>query len=141
MQAGLEKLIKSPDADHREHFREWIFSTVQNKEALAQSSMEIYLDFICNPIGQGSLFQHQVRHYDPRHTDDYAARYPELEAIPVQLIWGAEDAWQVEAWAHKLHESIPGSELHVLENCGHFAMEDQPERISTLLLDFLGRQE
>lgn len=139
MQAGLEKLIKAPDASHREHFRDWLYSTVQNKERLAETAMETYLDFICGPVGQASLFQHQVRHYDPKHTQEVAPRYAELGRNPVQLIWGADDAWQIEAWAHKLHEAIPGSELHVLDNCGHFSMEDQPEKISALLVDFLHR--
>ncbi|WP_170775461.1 alpha/beta fold hydrolase [Ruegeria lacuscaerulensis] len=139
MQAGLEKLIKAPDAEHREHFREWLYSTVQNKKRLAETSMETYLDFICGPVGQGSFFQHQVMHYDPKHTDEVAPRYAELGERPVQLIWGADDAWQVVAWACKLSDAIPGSELHVLEDCGHFSMEDQPEKISALLVDFLKR--
>ncbi|MDJ0614770.1 MAG: alpha/beta hydrolase [Rhizobiaceae bacterium] len=139
MQAGLEILIKATDADHREHFRDWLYSTVQNKHRLAETSMETYLDFICGPVGQGSFFQHQVMHYDPKHTDEIAPRYAELGQKPVQLIWGENDAWQVVDWAHKLNKAIPGSELHVLEDCGHFAMEDQPEKISTLLTDFLGR--
>ncbi|MCG7518541.1 alpha/beta fold hydrolase [Ruegeria sp. Ofav3-42] len=140
MQAGLESLIKAPDADHRAHFRDWLYSTVQNKQRLADTSLETYLDFISGPIGQGSLFQHQVRHYVPDHTNDVAPRYGELGALPVQVIWGADDAWQVVDWAHKLHAAIPGSELHVLEDCGHFAMEDQPELISALLVDFLKRK-
>ncbi|SLN69232.1 alpha/beta fold hydrolase [Ruegeria meonggei] len=139
MQAGLERLIKAPDADHRAHFRDWLLSAVQNKRRMADSSMDIYLDFITGPIGQSSLFQHQVRHYKPHHTNDIAPRYSDLGALPVQLIWGAEDTWQVIDWAHKLHSAIPGSELHILEDCGHFAMEDQPERISDLLVDFLNR--
>lgn len=140
MQAGLEKLIKAPDAEHREHFRDWLYSTVQNKQRLADTPMETYLDFICGPVGQGSLFQHQVMHYESRHTAEVAPRYAELGQKPVQLIWGADDAWQVVSWAHRLHETIPGSELHVLEDCGHFSMEDQPEKISALLVDFLKRQ-
>ncbi|MGC6531108.1 MAG: alpha/beta fold hydrolase [Candidatus Puniceispirillaceae bacterium] len=139
MQAGLEKLIKAPDADHREHFREWLYSTVQNKEQLADTAMETYLDFICGPVGQASFFQHQVMHYDPKHTAEIAPRYAELGHNPVQLIWGADDAWQVTDWAHKLHKAIPNSELHILENCGHFSMEDQPEKISDLLVSFLQR--
>ncbi|MBY6163524.1 alpha/beta hydrolase [Mameliella alba] len=139
MQAGLDTLIKAPDAEHREHFRDWLFSTVQNKQRLAETSMEVFLDFISGPIGQGSLFQHQVRHYDPKHTSEVAPRYAELSQRPVQVIWGADDAWQVVDWAHRLHDSIPGSELHLLEDCGHFAMEDQPEKISALLVDFIGR--
>ncbi|WP_040617227.1 alpha/beta fold hydrolase [Roseibium sp. TrichSKD4] len=128
MQAGLEKLIKANDVEHREHFREWLYSTVENKAKLAETAIETYLNFICGLVGQGRLFQHQVMHYDPKHTEEVAPRYAELGKKPVQLIWGADDAWQVVDWAHKLHEAIPGSELHVLENCGHFSMEDQPEK-------------
>ena len=75
-----------------------------------------------------------------RHTAELTPRLAELGNLPVQLIWGADDVWQVVAWAHRLNEAIPGSELHVLEDCGHFAMEDQPEKIASLLVDFLGRQ-
>ena len=137
MQAGLEKLIKADDADHREHFRDWLDSTVQNKDRLAATSMETYLDFICGPVGQASFFQHQVVHYDPIHTQEVAPRYAQLGQKPVQLIWGADDAWQVTDWAHRLNKAIPGSTLHIIENCGHFAMEDQPEQVSSLLIDFL----
>ena len=137
MQAGLEALIKAPDDEHRAHFREWLLSTVENKQSLADTAIEIYLDFISGPIGQGSLFQHQVGHYDPKHTDELTGRIAELGKLPVQLIWGENDAWQVVAWAHKLHESIPGSELHVLKDCGHFAMEDQPALVSQHIVDFL----
>ncbi|KIC12302.1 alpha/beta hydrolase [Leisingera sp. ANG-M1] len=139
MQDGLEALIKKPDADHRAHFREWLLSAVQNQQQLIDGPLQTYLDFISGPIGQGSLFQHQVRHYDPKHTMGIADRLHELGKLPVKLIWGADDAWQVADWAYRLQEAIPGSELDVLENCGHFAMEDQPGRISQLLLDFLAR--
>lgn len=139
MQEGLEALIKAPDRDHRTHFRDWLLSTVENKDQLKKTSLDTYLEFISNPIGQASLFQHQVRHYEPHHTDELTPRLHELGELPVQIIWGADDAWQVSTWAEKLHKAIPGSELHILENCGHFAMEDQPEKISALLVDFLKR--
>lgn len=141
MQNGLERLIKAGDREHRQHFHDWLLSTVHDPDELDETAAGIYLDFISGPIGQGSLFQHQVRHYDPRHTQEVADRLHELGRLPVQLIWGADDAWQIVDWAHKLHDAIPGSELHVLENCGHFAMEDLPEKISGLLVDFLSRQK
>ena len=56
-----------------------------------------------------------------------------------QLIRSANDAWQVVDWAHRLHQAIPGSELHVIEDCGHVAMEDQPEKVAALLIEFLRR--
>lgn len=140
MQTGLEHLIKAPDDKHREHFGAWLHSAVQNKDRFSKTALGPFLDLIAGPIGQGSLFQHQIMHYHPKHTEEIAARYHELAQVPVQLIWGADDAWQNVDWAHRLNDAIPGSELHLLENCGHFAMEDQPEKISALLIDFLNRQ-
>ncbi|MGI9423827.1 MAG: alpha/beta fold hydrolase [Hyphomicrobiaceae bacterium] len=137
MQEGLERLIKKADSEHREHFREWLLSTVNNKQGLTDTALETYLDYISGPIGQGSLFQHQVRHYDPKHTLEISGRLTELSALPVQIIWGEDDAWQVMDWAHKLHDAIPNSELHTLKNCGHFAMEDKPDEINRLLVEFL----
>ena len=139
MRAGLEALAKAPDAEHREHFRQWLLSAVWNKGRLQAEVLETYLDFICGAIGQASLFQHQLRHYDPIHTMEIADRLHELGAMPVKLIWGADDCWQVADWAHRLHEAIPGSELDILEDCGHFAMEDQPEKVADLLVAFLRR--
>ena len=137
MHAGLEALIKAPTDKHRDHFRNWLYSTVQNKQRMAEDSIDVFLDFICGPIGQASLFQHQVSHYDPKHTAEIASQYSELGKLPVQLIWGENDGWQVIDWAYKLRNDIPGSKLHIVTDCGHFAMEDQPEKITHLLIGFL----
>lgn len=137
MEAGLEALIKMPDEEHRERFRSWILSTVHDEKRLRAESLETFVDYISGPVGQGSFFQHQVSHYDPRHTSELDDRLQELGDIPVQILWGENDAWQVVEWAHRLHAAIPNSELHILPQCGHFAMEDRPEEISSLLKRFL----
>jgi pimeloyl-ACP methyl ester carboxylesterase len=137
MQNGLESLMKAEDAEHRAHFREWLLSTVQIPQKLVDTSLDTFMDYISGPVGQASLFQHQIRHYDPKHTMEIADRIHELGKLPVKLIWGADDAWQVVDWAHNLNRAIPGSELDILENCGHFSPEDQPEKLSGLLVLFL----
>lgn len=137
MKAGLEALIKKPDAEHRAHFRDWLLSTVEQKEAFETGALETYVDLISGPVGQASLFQHQVAHYDHKHTSEISDRLAELSAMPVQIIWGENDSWQVVDWAKRLHRAIPGSTLHVLPRCGHFAMEDQPEQISDLIVSFI----
>jgi pimeloyl-ACP methyl ester carboxylesterase len=137
MEQGLEVLIKAPDAAHRAHFREWLLSAVHDKKGFAEGPLETFLDYISGPIGQGSLFQHQVRHYDPVHTLEIADRLPELARLPVQLIWGAQDAWQTPDWAHRMHAAIPGSQLTILDDCAHFAPEDQPEAIAALISRFV----
>ena len=140
MKAGLDVLIKKPDEEHREHFRNWILSTVVDKESLRAESLEFFVDIISGPVGQGSFFQHQVRHYDHSHTSELNHRLGELSNLPVQILWGENDAWQVADWARKLHAAIPGSTLHVLPECGHFAMEDKPDEIADLLVAFLARR-
>ncbi|SLN14387.1 Soluble epoxide hydrolase [Roseovarius albus] len=137
MQSGLEHLINTPDAEHRTHFRDWLLSAAHNKESLTNDALDVYLGFISGPVGQASLFQHQIRHYDPKHTLDFADRLHELGQVPVKLIWGADDLWQVPDWAHKLHKAILGSSLEILDNCGHFSPEDQPEKIADILKQFL----
>lgn len=68
---------------------------------------------------------------------EVAERLHELGRIPVKLIWGENDAWQVVDWARKLQAAIPGSELTIVPDCGHFAMEDQSDAIAELLIRFL----
>ena len=60
-----------------------------------------------------------------------------LGQVPVQLIWGADDTWQVIDHAHRLHRAIPGSALHVIDDCGHFAPEERPAEVSGAVLGFL----
>lgn len=137
MDKGLDHMIKTTDGDHRAHFREWLLSAVQNQQKLVDSSLDTFLNYISGPVGQGSFFQHQVRHYDPKHTLEVSGRLHELERLPVKLIWGEKDSWQIVDWAHKLHTAIPGSELDIVKDAGHFSLEDKPEEISRLLETFL----
>jgi len=137
MAEGLEVLEKKPADEHRAHFKEWLLSTHSNPEAFDQRALEVYLDAISGPIGQPSFIRHQVAHYDPKHTMEISNRLGELGALPLQLIWGADDAWQVLDWAHKLQHAIPGSALHVIEDCVHFAPEERSHEVATALLGFL----
>jgi pimeloyl-ACP methyl ester carboxylesterase len=139
METGLAKLIQAPESDHREHFREWLLTASADPGAFEEGgALNAYLDYISGTVGQASLFQHQVRHYDPKHTMEIADRIHELGKVPVKLIWGEKDAWQNLEWAHRLKAAIPDSDLSVVEGAGHFSLEDKPQEISGLLLDFLG---
>lgn len=140
MREGLEALVEKPDSAHRAHFRDWLLSAVHDEERLTDSALETYLDLISGPVGQGSLIQHQIRHYDPRHTEEISARLSELGDLPVQILWGENDAWQVTDWARRLQAAIPNAALHIIPDCGHFAMEDQPEEISRKVIGFVQAQ-
>jgi len=135
--AGLDALIAAPDAEHRAHTRAWLETAITDPDRLTDGTVDAYLEMVAGPVGQASLYQHQIAHYDPKHTMDVGARLGEL-AMPVQIIWGEKDAWQVVDWAHRMHDAIPESDLTVIEGGGHFVMESHPNEITRLILDFIG---
>jgi pimeloyl-ACP methyl ester carboxylesterase len=75
--------------------------------------------------------------------DDTAEFEPLLPSIqvPVSIIWGQQDAWLAPSLAERLHELIPGSDLTVLPETGHFAMEDSPREVAAELFEFFTDRE
>jgi pimeloyl-ACP methyl ester carboxylesterase len=59
--------------------------------------------------------------------------------MPVKILWGAEDEWQPVAYAKRLARDIPGADLGIIQEAGHFLMEDAPEKVVTEVWDFLYR--
>lgn len=140
MRSGLEALIAAPADQHRAHVRDWLLSAVVDDAALTDGALGHYLDFVTGPVGQASFYQHQVAHYDPRHTAELTDRIAELGRVPVHLIWGEHDGWQRVEWAYRLRDAIPGATLHVVPDAGHFVLEDAPEPVVAELLSFLDVQ-
>lgn len=58
--------------------------------------------------------------------------------VPVEIVWGAEDAWLDPVQGERLRRSITGSELEIVAGAGHFVMEDEPETVASVLLRFFG---
>ncbi|MBA2534540.1 MAG: alpha/beta hydrolase [Rubrobacter sp.] len=73
--------------------------------------------------------------------DDTAELEPLLPsiAIPVRILWGEQDAWLSPTIAERLHELIPGSDLVLLPETGHFAMEDNPNEVARILFEFFSK--
>jgi pimeloyl-ACP methyl ester carboxylesterase len=111
--------------EHRQLMIRQLRMAVFNKEVMQGELLEAYLAPITGLIGQQAFFKNQVAHYDSRYTADFAQRLPQLN-LPVQILWGAEDEWQPSSYAHRLHGDIAGSTLQLIDNAGHFLMEDQP---------------
>lgn len=127
----------APD-EHRALMIRQLAMAVFDKSVMQGALLEEYLAPISGVVGQPTFYQHQVAHYDSRYTADFAERLPAMD-LPVQILWGAEDEWQPLAYAHRLQKDIPGAALHVLENAGHFLMEDAPAQVSEHVLDFIVR--
>ena len=56
-----------------------------------------------------------------------------LIRVPTLIMAGTEDILCPEDRQREMHESIPYSELVLLENCGHLATLEQPERVNEAL--------
>ncbi|XP_070594520.1 monoacylglycerol lipase ABHD6 [Erythrolamprus reginae] len=53
-----------------------------------------------------------------------------------QIIWGKHDQVLDASTADVLAKSIPGAQVHVLENCGHSITVERPRKIAKLIQDF-----
>jgi 2-hydroxy-6-oxonona-2,4-dienedioate hydrolase len=53
------------------------------------------------------------------------------------ILWGKNDAGAPLEQATALFQAIPGAELHVFDNCGHWVQWDQASRANRLIADFL----
>jgi pimeloyl-ACP methyl ester carboxylesterase len=57
--------------------------------------------------------------------------------LPTLIIWGAEDRLIPIAAGQKMKSLIKGSELMVVENCGHLPQEEVPERVADEIITFV----
>ncbi|HSJ17531.1 MAG TPA: alpha/beta fold hydrolase [Solirubrobacterales bacterium] len=70
--------------------------------------------------------------------EPYRGKLAEL-GIPILALWGENDVFAPPAGAYRFRNEIPGTEVVVIEDAGHFTFEDAPERCAQEVVDFLGR--
>lgn len=86
-------------------------------------------------VGQPAYYR-QVAQYDYEYTTRLEALYPTLD-VPVQILWGEQDAWVDPATGHELQRRIGGAALALLPDAGHFSMVDCPGLFARELDAFL----
>ena len=57
--------------------------------------------------------------------------------VPTLIVWGARDPVIPASHGKDASQSIPGSRFELFEKAGHFPHRDEPERFTSVLLDFL----
>jgi pimeloyl-ACP methyl ester carboxylesterase len=57
--------------------------------------------------------------------------------VPTMIVWGERDPIIPVAHARHAVAALPGAQVELFENAGHFPHCDEPVRFTTLLLDFL----
>ena len=69
-------------------------------------------------------------------TGDYRELLSTID-VPVLVLYGERDAVAPAALSEEIAAGIPGAQLAVVENAGHVANADNPERFNDLLRQFL----
>lgn len=63
------------------------------------------------------------------------------ESVPVQLIWGDQDAVIPVSHARMAHAAMPGSQLDIFQQSGHFPFHDDPDRFVEVVQRFIDGTE
>jgi pimeloyl-ACP methyl ester carboxylesterase len=99
-----------------------------------EPTIERYLDQWKGESGQ-KLYLQKDDQLDEVDTADFEPLLPSI-SVPVRIVWGENDVWLPPVMAGRLHELIPTSDLILLPETGHFAMEDSPQEVAATLFDF-----
>ncbi|MFG1372332.1 alpha/beta fold hydrolase [Xanthobacter oligotrophicus] len=75
---------------------------------------------------------------NPKQYPDFGPRLGEI-AAPTLVIWGRNDRFVPMDVGLRLIAGIPKSELHVFNNCGHWAQWEHWKAFNALVLEFLSR--
>jgi pimeloyl-ACP methyl ester carboxylesterase len=84
--------------------------------------------------GQEAYLQ-KVAQFDEGYTAEFEHLLGSMRT-PVRIIWGERDAWLVPAFARRLRDLLPDSDLKLIPEAGHFVMEDAPEEVARELRGF-----
>jgi haloalkane dehalogenase len=57
--------------------------------------------------------------------------------VPTKMIWGLNDDFAPVAGGYRFAKEIPGAELTVFDEAGHFVVDDEPGRFGAELASFL----
>lgn len=75
---------------------------------------------------------------NPKQFPDFGPRLGEISA-PTLVVWGRNDRFVPMDAGLRLIAGIPNSELHVFNNCGHWAQWEHADAFNALVLQFLAR--
>jgi 2-hydroxy-6-oxonona-2,4-dienedioate hydrolase len=62
-----------------------------------------------------------------------------LSGIPTLIIWGNNNPFGDVPEARKMHGDLPGSELVLFEDCGHWPQHEHADRYNALAIGFLNK--
>lgn len=104
---------------------------------IPQDAIDHYAADLGKPDAKYALLA-TARQILPPDLQQFANNYTRL-AVPTLIVWGKEDEIVPLAIGKRLHDTLPSSELVVLNEVGHAVQEEKPSLLLPYLLHFLGK--
>ncbi|MEX2204394.1 MAG: alpha/beta fold hydrolase [Actinomycetota bacterium] len=102
---------------------------------LRKEDVDEYLRPFRGPDGL-ERFVRVARSFDGEGLEGLESRLGALE-IPALVLWGEEDTFVDVELAERLGDVLPWSSVALFPGCGHFLLEDAPERVGPILFQWL----
>ena len=125
----VEVFQNLPNHIHRQLLIGHIKSAIQRD--LSAEELEPYLTPWLGETGQSAYYR-QVAQFDEKDTKEIQSEYSSI-SVPTCIAWGEEDTWISPETGMFLHEEIPDSTFRLIPKAGHFAPEDNPMEVATIL--------
>ena len=77
-----------------------------------------------------------LRSFDHKYLRDLDRLHQQI-TVPVQLVWGDQDAFLPLEWAEQMVGTFPDAQLAVIEGAGLFSHEERPAQVAAALLPTL----
>jgi 2-hydroxy-6-oxonona-2,4-dienedioate hydrolase len=135
IKTSTRKAVTSDDVElTRKRLRLLMADPVNATEELVEVRHAIYHtpDFVANVDNLLSL-QEMERRQRNLLTREELGRITQ----PTLIVWGRENPFGEVPEASAMHENIPGSQLELFENCGHWPQHEQADLYNPISLEFL----
>lgn len=128
----LNGLYREPTLDNLRRFNDvFVFDASVLTEDLLQARL-------ANMLNRRDHLENFLKSLaaNPRQFPDFGPRLPTIAAHTL-IVWGRQDRVVPMDGGLRLVAGIPNSELHVFNQCGHWAQWEHADRFNRLVSDFL----
>ena len=103
---------------------------------------ELYQQRLNNILARRDHLENFVKslQINPKQFSDYSYRLSEIKAKTL-VVWGRDDRFVPLDIGLRLIWGIPNAELHVFNQCGHWAQWEHAAAFNSMVGDFLSRQQ
>lgn len=130
----LNGLYREPTLENLKRFNDvFVFDPSVLTEALLQARL-------ANILNRTDHLENFLKSLEanPKQFPDFTPRLPGI-AAPTLIVWGRQDRVVPFDTGLRLVAGIPNSELHIYNQCGHWAQWEHADKFNRLVLDFLER--